>query len=481
MSTQPTQPARERLDRTPDWMVQAVFDPDGRGGDFAYTIGLHDRGLPELHLWARPDRGEDPGEDWALSMRDRTTLLNDIAWRLIDGRVEVGSEWDADFDGGEARAHFRVEPAGDRERLEAFGIGPDATVLPVSWSLTRPPVGPLTELDAEALAVGTAEFAHVALQLEPEVRGPGPWQVPETPDFAPEQDLGPLTPVVRARAAQMISADVTTWNSVLRAAASIDMDSSLTFPYVMARMAARGVGRVDCLDRLEVQVDELVAWLRDDVTRAPQWRAVMDSLFGPMSPEQRDHVAPHHEGIVRESVLTALAIEVVADVVDAKWLCAARGPWLRGLSPLAFPGPAWVASPSVQRTVLELLTPLAVEDLAAVADRHHAALDGCSADPHAYNAVFLRLDAWAVTSPAGCSWSGLAQVPAFEAFVGSLLSTDEGALGPMLALQEWASCVTAALTFRPRLSAGEVASFAEPFRDIVVGLEEQLNSPLVET
>ncbi|GAA2147213.1 hypothetical protein GCM10009844_24220 [Nocardioides koreensis] len=57
----------DELRRAPFWQVQAVFDPDGEGGDFAYTIGLRERGLPELHLWARPTLGEDPGHDWGRS------------------------------------------------------------------------------------------------------------------------------------------------------------------------------------------------------------------------------------------------------------------------------------------------------------------------------------------------------------------------------------------------------------------------------
>ncbi|MDQ3484411.1 MAG: DUF4262 domain-containing protein [Actinomycetota bacterium] len=50
-------PHDDASDVTPFWQVQAVFDPDGEGGDFADTIGLHRRGLPELHLWARPSLG----------------------------------------------------------------------------------------------------------------------------------------------------------------------------------------------------------------------------------------------------------------------------------------------------------------------------------------------------------------------------------------------------------------------------------------
>ena len=71
-------------DRIPDWQVTAVFDPDGKGKDFAYTVGLFERELPELHLWARPSLGDDPGADWKFSPRDCCGILNELAWQLVD-------------------------------------------------------------------------------------------------------------------------------------------------------------------------------------------------------------------------------------------------------------------------------------------------------------------------------------------------------------------------------------------------------------
>ena len=64
-------------DRRPTWTVQSVFDPDGGGHDFAYTVGLDELALPELHLWGRPSLGEDPA-DWVPCPRlddDAATLM----------------------------------------------------------------------------------------------------------------------------------------------------------------------------------------------------------------------------------------------------------------------------------------------------------------------------------------------------------------------------------------------------------------------
>ncbi|QVT81483.1 hypothetical protein ENKNEFLB_03893 [Nocardioides aquaticus] len=46
--------------RHPWWRVNAIFDPDGEGGDFGYTVGLATRDVPELHLWSRPSLGDNP-------------------------------------------------------------------------------------------------------------------------------------------------------------------------------------------------------------------------------------------------------------------------------------------------------------------------------------------------------------------------------------------------------------------------------------
>lgn len=125
----------------PFWQVQAVFDPDGLGGDFAYTIGLHAVGLPELHLWARPTCGDDPAPDWKFSSPDLGALLNDFAGMQLGGDLVVGSVVERNFDGGMARVRFEVDPPGDRVALEALGIACGAVVLPIRWSLHRGPEG----------------------------------------------------------------------------------------------------------------------------------------------------------------------------------------------------------------------------------------------------------------------------------------------------------------------------------------------------
>jgi hypothetical protein len=198
-----TQPAHEQLRSHPFWQVQTVFDPDGGGKEFAYTIGLHSRGLPELHIWGRPSLGDDPGDDWMLSMNDRTRVLNELAWLLIDGKLDVGANLRRECDAGLAVVHYRVDPPGDRDELEAFGIAPGAIVLPIPWSLTRPPEGKISALSADACVIAEADYESVLATVDRHVPAPLGWELPDWPSWSPDQRFGPRTPVVLARAAQL--------------------------------------------------------------------------------------------------------------------------------------------------------------------------------------------------------------------------------------------------------------------------------------
>jgi hypothetical protein len=72
------QPGHDTFEE-PFWQVQGVFDPGGLEPDFRRTIGLHDRGLAGLHLWAQPDRGDDPGADCRLCRPFRRGGLRQVA------------------------------------------------------------------------------------------------------------------------------------------------------------------------------------------------------------------------------------------------------------------------------------------------------------------------------------------------------------------------------------------------------------------
>jgi len=131
--------------------IISVFDPDGKGGNFAYTVGLADRDLPELHIWARPSEGDDPGFDWMLSDRDRHGILMDFAADLVAGRIRVGSECTHVYDDGLATVVYRLDPSVDADDVEAYGARP-SPVIPIRWRLERPPAGQPTPVDGATAA-----------------------------------------------------------------------------------------------------------------------------------------------------------------------------------------------------------------------------------------------------------------------------------------------------------------------------------------
>lgn len=124
------------------FMVQGVFDEDELGRDFAYTIGLHELGRPELHLRSRPTHGDDPGgADWHLSMNDLGSFLNRLGMSVLRREIAVGSEVEEACDGGATILRMRLDPPEAAEELEAYGVDPAANVVPVRWSLHRPARG----------------------------------------------------------------------------------------------------------------------------------------------------------------------------------------------------------------------------------------------------------------------------------------------------------------------------------------------------
>jgi hypothetical protein len=122
---------------TPPWTVMAVFDPDGSGGDFAYTIGVAELGAGELHLWARPTDGDDPGWDWKLSQQDMGLLLNRCARQHVAGELGVGDSFSIPFDGGAATGHFEVGDPVPAIKLDAYCAGDATPVMPLRWRLER--------------------------------------------------------------------------------------------------------------------------------------------------------------------------------------------------------------------------------------------------------------------------------------------------------------------------------------------------------
>jgi hypothetical protein len=435
--------------RTPDWQVTAVFDPDGEGRDFAYTVGLDDRGLPELHVWARPSLGDDPGADWKFSPQDCGSLLDELAWRLVDGDLDVGDTWEQDYDGGMVTVGFRVDPPGDRDELEALGIAPGALVLPVRWSLHRCPVGRPRPLTKRALARATAEYAELRAGLDEHAGMPDGWNLPAT--FSPGGDFGPLTPMVAGRVAELWSADAITLSNLAWAAVTMRQGGGITWPVGAASGAARQAGRVEEMARAKHSTAEVVQarMSRPDWPRT-QLEIAATIGFGP------DEISPKqlHRSLsddFTELLWTVLSTEVVADQLSKAQRLHGRGGWLTGLGPVGeLPGPAWRAPRGILDRLYAALRPLSTLTLLEVVVRHR------DDDLTDYQTLAGCVQGWAITAPAGCPFDrGLDRLPG----VTWPRALDE--------LQEWATVMTSAACHRERLSAGDVATLTAPFLDLV--------------
>ncbi|MDO9456601.1 hypothetical protein, partial [Nocardioides sp.] len=478
--SQPTADGHENDDRRPTWTVQSVYDPDGGGKDFAYTVGLDDIGHPELHLWARPGLGDDPGDDWMFSPADRCHILNELAFQLVDGSITVGSEIVRHYDDGDATVRFTIGRPGDVHELEAFGVAPGALVLPVRWSLSRAPEGPAKALVGRALVRAKAARREILATVDRRRPAPPGWELDGPVTWRRTQRWGPLTPVVLARAAQLWQADANELSWLLSNAVDVREAGSLTWPISLALAAARPAGRREAMDRLPLDVVALVDHVADAPVSAARWSQLMQLVWGGPIDDPDDALRARRsmKGLLVDVTLACLAVEVVADVIDPQVLVHGRGPWDDALAPGDDTADGLRASPEVVDVVRRLLDPLTVPQLSSLATRHAVARDGD--DDDGFGAVTMRLRGWALVGPAGCPWRPtIGSVRAWReraGLVGAVLGTDPE---PHQDLREWATVVASALTHRARLSADEVHTIARPFRDLVPHLETVLNEPIL--
>ncbi len=469
----------------PFWTVQLVYDPDGGGADFAYTIGLAHRGFPELHIWARPSLGDDPGHDWKLSVRDCGGVLNELAGLLLSGELVIGSTVRREYDGGLAVVEYRVDPPGDREQLEAYGAPDGADVLPVRWSLSRPPCGPalpLSELDVRRM---TKRYDDLVGRLDGRDGLPKGWELPARPSFDVDQRFGPLTPLVLARAAQMSLADAEVLQEFLRNSHDVEQAMSPTWPLVRARALGRPAGRTPGLDNLEGAVMDLMeAWSRQYRQRK-RWNFIVDE-FVAEAPEEfrtvpRSRIDTNLRHVLHNAVVSCLAGELVLDVADSELRLTSAGPWESATSEDGRPGPDWYASGEVLGRIRGLLSELSAHDLATIGVRHADALEtGPSRLRWEYADLVARMSGFAFVSASAC--------PATEEMVPEsvrpllvgrwIVDAANGTDRPRYALESWLTCLTVVLVHRAHFTAEQVRAFARRVDDVLPGLLAVLNEPL---
>jgi hypothetical protein len=458
------------VDRQPWWQVMMIFDPDGTGGDFAYTVGLATTGVPELHLWARPSLGDDPGDDWRFSNHDAGLILNELSWRLLDGELSVGDTWEETYDAGLVTVRFRLDPAEPAEDLEAFQAG-DVPVLPVRWSLHRPEPGPLTPMSAEAQAAAEQLYDELVTELRqldvPEIAG---WELPGDVSWDPSQKYGPRTALVLARAARLFAASGEDWQDVFDNAISVDFAHSLTYAGVVAKASAYPVGRHAALRQLYADVQALAEGF-GRTWGADARRAIL-KLFDVGVPEGSDQQVEHHlRRLVSEALVSLLAVEAVADVADDENRLEGQGPVLAGLAWPGFaPGDEWLASPGVVDVLVGMLRGSSGDQLGRAV---HA---WWQTDPESRGDVGALLQAFTVTSASYCPpLSELVSRRVYEA--AAVMASQLGS--SVWDLQPWATTVTAILTHRARLDGDDVARFAATAEPFLPGIGRVLDEPIV--
>lgn len=471
----------------PFWMVQLVFDPDGGGADFAYTIGLAHRGHPELHIWARPSLGDDPGLDWKLSPRDCCGVLNELAAQLVLGDLEVGSTLRREYDGGLAVVEYRVDPPGDRQRLEAYGAPEGAAVLPVRWSLSRPPIGPALPLGDLEVRRMSKRYDELVGRLSTRDGLPKGWELPDRPSFEVGQRLGPLTPLVLARAAQMTQVDARRLNYFLIVSFDAGLAVNPTWPLVRARALGRPAGRTPALDNLDDAVGELMeAWSRQRRQRE-RWRSLVDDYIA-TAPEGLPHL-PRSQAdarlrdALRTAVTSCLAGELMLDIADDELRLMTAGPWEAAVSKDGRPGPAWHASDAVLDRVRAVLADLSAHQLAMIAGRHRAALgdwSGGSWGDEAYEAQVSRIMGFAVTTAATCPGAEEMVTDAVRQELVSRWIVDavKGTGHTRYALDSWLTCLAVLLVHRAHFTAEQVRTFAARFEDLLPDLGRAVDEPI---
>jgi hypothetical protein len=458
-----------------DWRVQAVFDPDELGGDFAYTIGLVERGLPELHIWARPPDGDDPGEDWKLSARDCAYVLNACTERLIAGRLAVGDTWTESYDGGLVRAEFTVGAAVGRLEVEALHARPDALVLPLRWSLHRPPAGALGPIAETAERQARIEWAQVVGRLDSRAVAqlPLPWQPSPAPVCSPNQQFGPLSPLVIAVGAAVATSDAERIASFMDAALYLVESHGHRYGDALIAAEARTVGRQPELRALEEPVEELVQLVAGGPHRpSRRWVAVGAHLFGKTTDDNGQSLLPGLRHVLRDALGTLLGLQVVSDVAGDASRRAGSGPWLWGSSVVA-PGPLWWAPRETMAQVRRMLGPLDAEGLATLGELHEIARGTEPRSPYREATGWLR--GIALAEPVG--------MPRPESF---LLGTRAGSALLELAAGDTASsaqpqstlaamaAITTAIAIADVVTADRLETVATPYATLLPGLAAEI-------
>jgi hypothetical protein len=306
------------------WQVTAVFDPDGTGQDFAYTVGLGDRGLPELHMWARPTHGDDVGADFKLSHTDMGHLLNQFAAEWVAGDLHAGDSRPIEVDGGVTTLTFTVGDPVPKRELEAY-MATEDTVAPMRWSLSRPAVGEDPGLDnsaAQAWSALLGELRQDTVEVE------GVRALPSKDSFDTDQEFGPLTSWVLLLAHRMAAAEaVAVVEQVMETAGTTHLAAGLGQLSVLART----VGRVEALEK----TTRLALSVTEALSQQAQWQELVEDWAAELELPAAD-LHSRLTQMVTGAAAFGLQTAVLADIPERDLIGRANDAWegVVGVPPL---------------------------------------------------------------------------------------------------------------------------------------------------
>lgn len=325
--------------------MQAVSAGDEHeGGGFAYTMGLAERGLHELHMGDKPTHGDDPGADFCLSSADLCDAINGFADEWVAGSSRVGDTRELSLDDGLTTALVTFGEPVNADTVEAWGARP-SLVVPLTWSLHRPPRGRPVEIMEHAREAYEREIREVAMRCDPRVAVSGAAPPGATIGFDVDAPFGPLSGLVSVHARAVAGVrDVDVLVSNACSAKSVVNPGAL-------------MGRIATLSRLSGRDDQLEAvhWLAHRVierlAQRRMWRdhaAELARACG-MSLKQAQLDL---ESMVGASAMCMLMSVALDDVLPEAMILAAQGPWRATLSGTgADPGQRWRCSEEAEQAI----------------------------------------------------------------------------------------------------------------------------------
>ena len=458
------QPAREDLTREVFWEVQFVFDDDALTDNFAYTVGLADRGLPELHIMAAP-RQEFSDSPWVLSAQDCATQLNSFARLLIDGKLKVGRPIIDLYDGGATTVVWTPTDPTDPDDVEAHCADPSSSVISVDGELQPAQSFPLTDLSPDSEKYWRAELERIVASVTPNRRGLRGFRAPPLDSsFASNQDYGPLSPLVLARAHALSQATPQMLAALIRRSMDAERCFSAKAVAGTAHTHAKLVGRHFAALNADELAETIVRSIRGPKGDSFAWRSTL-TVLGLEAHQSCPTIHCGASDFLVHAVAAMLVATTVEDRLDNDTRLAAFGPWSAAQDHSGSPEPLWWAPAHVLDTIRSQVERLSIADVVTLID-----IWG-----REYDAALPKL-------LRGLAVTGSRAFPPARTVLRDSVVTEFIAMSPAIdpAVTEFLCCASALLSERARFSADDVYSFCAPFRAVLPNLEVVMNSPISE-